>query len=243
MRSTSRIADCSINTVTKLLEEIGTKCADYQDEHLIRLTCRRIQIDELWSFVYAKGRNAQDVEEAGDIWTFTAIDPDTKLIPCWLVGARSSKSAKIFLKDLSDRMIHRIELTSDGFNKYRAAVDKAFDLGIDYAMLIKNYAPMKGGRYGEFNGLEKVKLRGSPNMEKLTTSHVERLNLTLRTSMKRFTRRTNAHSKKLDNHIHAMAITTMHYNFARIHSSLRVSPAMAAGVTDRLWSIEDIASL
>lgn len=246
LRSTSRIADCSLTTVTKLLIETGTKCQTYQDKVFQNLNCKRIQIDEIWSFVYAKKEcvTPEMGENVGDIWTYTSICSDTKLVPCWLVGPRNAKTTREFIKQLATKFHHRIELTSDGYAAYKDAVDENFHKhGVDFGLMVKCYAPPKGKRYGHLDGIIKQKHSGEPDMDNLSTSYVERMNLTIRTSNKRFARKTNAFSKKFDNHCHAMALMFMHYNFVRIHKSLRVTPAMAAEVTDRLWSFEDVASL
>lgn len=252
LRSTSRMADVSINTVSKLLVDAGKACAAYQDEHLRNLPCKRVQVDEIWSFVYAKQKNATEemrdrVGHAGDVWTWTAICADSKLIPSWLVGARDSECATAFIGDLSKRLHNRVQLTSDGLKVYVEAVEDAFGAGIDYAQLVKMYGPMPEGdhRYSpaECNGTKKTTIMGDPDRKHVSTSYVERQNLTMRMCMRRFTRLTNAFSKKVENHAHAVALHFMHYNFARIHKSLRVSPAMEAGVTNKLWSVEDIAKL
>ena len=252
LRSTSRMADVSINTVTKLLVDAGKACAAYQDEHLRGLMCKRLQVDEIWSFVYAKQKNATDemrdkVGYAGDVWTWTAICADSKLIPSWLVGARDSECASAFIGDLSRRLLNRVQLTSDGLKAYLEAVETNFGASIDYAQLVKMYGPMPEGdhRYSpaECNGTKKTTIMGEPDRKHISTSYVERQNLTMRMCMRRFTRLTNAFSKKVENHAHAVALHFMHYNFARIHKSLRVTPAMEAGVTNKLWSIEDIAKI
>ena len=244
LRSISRIADCSINTVTKLLIDVGKACAVYQDHHLVNLPCKRIEVDEIWSFVYAKRHRVPEGKEdtAGDIWTWVAICPDTKLIPTWLLGGRDAETAKDFMSDLAGRMSDRIQLTSDGFPKYRDAVEHAFGSEVDYAMLVKLYDE-EGKRRQKYLGSIRSAQVGLPDLRKATTAHVERQNLTMRMSMKRFHRKTNAFSKKVENHCHAIALHFMHYNFCRIHGSLKVTPAMMAGVTDRLWDIEDIAKL
>lgn len=236
LRSTSRIMDCSINTVTKLLVEVGQKCQQYQDEHLRNLPCKTIQVDEIWSFVYAK----KPEDGGGDVWTWTSICADTKLIPHWLSGPRESVVAREFMEELCIRIPHRFQLSTDGFRGYRGAVQ---GLDIDFGRLVKQYAEPQGKRYGAFTGMEKEVFAGDPDVEKISTTYVERNNLTMRQGMKRFARKTNAHSKKLENHKHAVALHFMYYNFVRIHASLKVTPAMAAGISGRLWSLEDIASL
>jgi IS1 family transposase len=251
LRAASRLADVSINTVTKLLVDVGAACSEYQDKALRNLPCKRIQIDEIWSFVYAKARNASMEKwaagEAGDIWTWTAIDADTKLVPSWLVGNRTADAAMRFICDLKDRLAGRIQLTSDGLTFYPVAVEEAFGEAVDYSRLIKYYGPdpSKRGRYSPpiITGTERVCCKGNPDPAHVSTSYVERQNLTMRMSMRRFTRLTNAFSKKVENHAHAVALHFMYYNFGRIHKSLRITPAMAAGVTDHVWSLAEICEL
>lgn len=249
LRATSRLADCSINTVTKLLVDVGTACADYQDKTLRNLTCKRIQVDEIWSFVYAKQKNVPEgmEDKAGDIWTWTALDADTKLIASWMIGNRGYSTARVFIDDLADRMANRIQLTSDGHKAYLQAVEESFGSAIDYAQLVKIYGAVVEGqkRYSpaECIGAEKKGVSGRPDPQHISTSYVERQNLTMRMSMRRFTRLTNAFSKKVENHGHAVALHFMYYNFGRIHKTLRVTPAMAAGVSDHLWSLTEIANL
>ena len=227
-------------------------CSDFQDRALVDLSCRRIQADEIWSFVYAKRKNlpyavAPPVRHAGDTWTWVALCADSKLIPTWRVGTRTLRAAKEFIADLKPRLKHRIQLTTDGHASYLEAVEEAFGAGIDYAQLIKVY----GGHIDEEDEgqpistdfIDKRIVTGEPDEEHISTSYVERQNLTMRSQMRRFTRRLNGFSKKIENHACAVALYTMHYNFCRIHSSLRVTPAMEAGVTDRLWELEDIAQM
>ena len=247
MRSISRIADVSINTVTKLLAEAGEACLAIHNEHVQNVPSKRIECDEIWSFCYAKQRNVATAkaapEEAGDVWTWTAIDADSKLIVSYLVGGRDANYATEFMHDLVDRLRNRVQLTTDGHRAYFEAVDHAFDGRVDYAQLVKLYGPAPtAGRYSppECIGTRQRVVSGLPKGEHISTSYVERQNLTMRMSMRRFTRLTNGFSKKLDNHIHALALYFAFYNFCRIHKSLRVSPAMAAGITDRLWSLDDI---
>lgn len=243
LRATSRIADCSINTVTKILTEVGKACAEYQDKMLVQLPCKRIEVDEIWSFVYARKQNVTPEMEfyAGDVWTWTAICPDTKLSVCWYVGMRDKQAACEFMYDLSTRFTHKIQLTTDGFPAYKDAVDDAFGQDVDFAMLVKQYGDAKGKRlYGPYKGAIKERRIGRPDMAKTTTAHVERQNLTMRMSIRRFGRKTNAFSKKIENHAHAVGLHFMYYNFVRIHKTLRVTPAMAAGVTDHLWSIQEM---
>lgn len=251
LRATSRLADVSINTVTKLLVDVGAACARYQDEAFRSLTCKRIQVDEIWSFVYAKQRSLPSAKAApigsGDVWTWTAIDPDTKLVPSWLVSDRTQEAAIEFLSDLHSRMADRIQLSSDGHTAYAGAVDIVFKGDVDYGQLVKSYTQTIEGqrRYSppRCTGAKRHALEGAPDMQHVSTSISERQNLTMRMSMRRFTRLTNAFSKKIENHAHAIALHFMFYNFGRIHKSLRITPAMAAGITDHVWSLEEIASL
>ncbi|MXY56990.1 MAG: IS1 family transposase [Gammaproteobacteria bacterium] len=254
VRATARIADVSRVTATKLLVDAAKVCADYQDRTLRDLKCNRIQVDEAWCFIYAKQKNVARAKsaprEAGDVWTWVAIDADTKLVPAWRVGDRSGMTAIDLMDDLRSRLRNRVQLTTDGHRAYLEAVEGAFGGDVDYAMLIKLYGATPGNsqpetRYspGECIGIEKHRIEGNPDPRHVSTSYVERQNLTMRMSMRRFTRLTNAFSKKLENHAHAVALHYMVYNFCRIHQSLRVTPAMAAGVTDRLWEIGDIVRM
>lgn len=251
MRSISRVADVSINTVTKLLVDAGEACLELHDETVRGVKANRVQSDEIWSFCYAKQKNVKAAEAApegaGDVWTWTALDADTKLIISYFVGDRSSRSAVAFMTDLADRTVNRFQLTTDGHRPYLTAVEEAFGGEVDYAMLDKIYGHQGtaagGGRYSppECVGTRKQHVQGNPDAKHVSTSYVERQNLTMRMSMRRFTRLTNAFSKKLDNHTHALALYFAFYNFCRIHKTLKVTPAMAAGLTDNLWSLEDIA--
>lgn len=254
MRSTSRIADVSINTVTKLLVEAGTACNEYQDKVMRNLSCKRIQCDEIWAFCYCKQKNVAPEQEGvlgyGDVWTWTAIDPVTKLVPSFMVGKRDAEYAKAFIEDLASRLSGRVQLTTDGLKAYVEAVEGAFGRDIDFAQLVKIYGTegittSDARRYSpsEFTGSEKRVKMGDPDKKHISTSHVERQNLTMRMSMRRFTRLTNGFSKKVENLEYMVALHFMHYNFARIHKSLHTTPAMAAGVSDKLWSVEDIARL
>jgi IS1 family transposase len=253
LRATSRIADVSINTVTKLLVSVGVAASAYQYQKLVNLPCKRVQVDEIWAFCGMKQKNVPEDKKGqpgyGDIWTWVAIDPDTKLIPSWFVGDRDAEHAHAFLVDLASRMAGRIQLTSDGLVAYKDAVHDAFLDEIDYAMLVKAYgeAPEQGPerRYSPAVclGASKMPVFGKPDPKHISTSMVERQNLTMRMHMRRFTRLTNAFSKKAQNHCHAIALHFMFYNFAKIHKTLRVTPAMAAGVTDHVWTFEEIAAL
>lgn len=253
MRSISRVADVSINTVTKLLVDAGRACETFHDATVRKVKSKRVQCDEIWSFVGAKERNATAEQRlnksGGDMWTWTAIDSDSKMILTWLVGARDGEAAREFMADVASRVEGRIQLTSDGFAAYPMAVEMAFGANVDFAQLVKSYgnAPDQGPerKYspGVCIGAEKKPVRGHPDEQHISTSHVERQNLTMRMSMRRFTRLTNAFSKKVDNHCNALALYFVWYNFCRIHATLRVSPAMAAGVTDELLNMADIVRL
>jgi IS1 family transposase len=251
IRAVTRLTGCSKNTVAKLLVEAGHACAAYQDKTLRNLTCKRVQMDEIWSFVYAKAANVKGAkaapETAGDVWTWTAIDADTKLIVSWLLADRTLDSAMAFTHDLESRLANRVQLTSDGHAPYLQAVDTAFAGEVDYAMLIKHYGspPQAETRYSPAVciGADKKPISGNPNKKHISTSYVERSNLTMRMHMRRFTRLTNAFSKKVENHAAAIALHTMYYNFVRIHQTLKVTPAMAAGVSKKLWEVIDIVEM
>jgi IS1 family transposase len=250
MRSISRVADVSINTVSKLLVQAGEACLAIHEETVRDVKASRIQCDEIWSFCHAKQKNVASAkaapEGAGDVWTWTALDADTKLIVSYFVGDRSGESAMILMDDLRARLANKVQLTTDGHRAYLDAVEGAFGGDVDYAQLVKMYGPTitPPGRYSpaECTGIKKIRREGNPDIAHVSTSYVERQNLTMRMSMRRFTRLTNAFSKKLDNHIHALALYFAFYNFCRIHKTLRMTPAMAAGITDRLWSLEDIVA-
>lgn len=250
MRSISRVADVSINTVSKLLVDAGTACSAFHDEHVRNVKAKRVQVDEIWSFTYAKAKNVASAknapEDAGDTWTWTAIDADSKLIVSWLVGGRDGEYALAFIDDLRTRLVDRIQLTSDGHRAYLEAVEAAFGDDVDYAQIVKLYgtAPEAAkGRYSpaECVGARKETVTGAPDPKHISTSYAERQNLTMRMHMRRFTRLTNAFSKKVENHMHMVALYTVWYNFVKMHKSLRMTPAMASGVTGRLWSMEDLA--
>jgi IS1 family transposase len=255
MRAASRLADVSINTVTKLLVDIGTACEMYQLHTIKNLTSKRIQCDEIWCFVGSKESNVPPNRKGefgrGDVYTWVAIDPDSKLVASWLVGRRTIEYATMFMNDLASRLSHRVQLTTDGHKAYLEAVDEAFAGGIDYAMLQKLYSGQGQGKANEERryspghciGALKGTVSGRPDEAHVSTSHVERQNLTMRMHMRRFTRLTNGFSKKVENHAHAVALHYMFYNFAKIHKTLRVTPAMQAGLTDHVWSLEEIAKL
>jgi IS1 family transposase len=251
MRSISRVADVSINTVSKMLIDAGRACAAFHDENVRNVKATRVQVDEIWSFTYAKQKNVASAKRRdlayGDTWTWTAIEADTKLIISWLVGGRDSEYALGFIDDLRQRLANRVQLTSDGLRVYLDAVEEAFGDDVDYAVLQKLYgtAPEAQTRYSPAKciGARSEDITGTPDPKHVSTSYVERQNLTMRMQMRRFTRLTNAFSKKFENHVHMVALYSVWYNFVRVHKTLRVTPAMAAGVTDRLWSMGDIAAL
>jgi IS1 family transposase len=251
MRSISRVADVSINTVAKMLAHAGEVCAAYHDEAVRGVKSKRIQCDEIWSFVYAKKRNVEAAkgapEGAGDAWTWTALDADSKLIVSYLVAKRDAPSAHDFMQDVAMRLANRVQLTTDALKSYLDAVEDAFGGDIDYGKLVKLYGdgPASPGRYSPAvcTGTVKERIMGAPDPKHMSTSHVERQNLTMRMGMRRFTRLTNAFSKKLEPHIHMVALYTVHYNFVRMHKTLKCTPAMAAGLSKTLWSMEDIVAL
>ncbi|MGD0076098.1 MAG: DDE-type integrase/transposase/recombinase [Candidatus Binataceae bacterium] len=251
VRATCRLLDCSKDAVLKLIVDAGTACATYHDEHVRGIKSKRVQVDEIWSFVHAKAKNVPQENRGqfgfGDVWTWTAIDADSKLMVAWHVGRRDAAAAHTFMRDVAGRLANRIQLTSDGNSVYLSAVDEAFARDVDYAMLIKQYGESSEAekRYSPAIcvGAEKSPVRGRPNPEHISTSYVERSNLTLRMQNRRFTRLTNAFSKKLANHKHMLAISWVFYNFARIHQTLRVTPAMEAGISDHVWTLEEIAAL
>ncbi|MFY9657987.1 MAG: IS1 family transposase [Methylocystis sp.] len=249
MRAVSRLTDTSINTVSKLLVDAGKFCAGFHDAKVRGVKANRVQVDEAWAFCYAKDKNVATAKAApdgaGDVWTWTAIEADTKLLISHFVGGRDGQCAKWFIDDVADRVVTRIQLTSDGLKAYLEAVEGAFSADVDYAMLVKMYgnAPESfKGRYSpaECTGIKKTKIEGKPDMAHVSTSYVERQNLTMRMHNRRFTRLTNAFSKKFENHAHMVAIYAVWYNFLRIHKTLRTSPAMAAGICDTLMTWEQI---
>ena len=253
LRSTSRIVGVSINTVTKLLVDAGRSCLEYQDKALVNLPCKRLECDEIWAFCYAKKKNVPEEKQGqlgyGDVWTYTAICADTKLIPTWAVGNRDAETANYFMQDLASRLTNKVQLTTDGHKPYLEAVEGAFGADIDYAMLIKIYGNQGDDknekRYSPADcaGIKKKAITGKPDKKLISTSYVERSNLTMRMSNRRFTRLTNAFSKKIDNHIYSIALYMMYYNFCRVHRSLRVTPAMEADITDHVWEVEEILNL
>jgi IS1 family transposase len=252
IRATCRMTGIAKGTVLKLVVDLGKACAVYQDRTLHNLICKKIQCDEIWSFCYAKEKNVPEEMKGKlgveDVWTWTAIDADTKLIASYLVGDRTAIYARKFVDDLASRLAHRVQLTTDGHRAYLTAVEQSFDNEVDYAMLDKIYNEPPTDwttRYSpaECCGTRKMTIKGNPDMAHVSTSFVERQNLTMRMSMRRMTRLTNGFSKKIENQAHAVALHFMHYNFARIHQTLRVTPAMEAGIADHVWSLEELAGL
>lgn len=253
IRATVRMTGVAKNTIVKLLAELGTACSEYMNRTLVNLPCERLQVDELWSFVGCKQKNvtAKKIERdgiCGDVWTWVAIDADTKLVPSFMLGQRDAATARDFMEDLAARLANRVQLTSDGLKLYLNAVDNAFGDDVDFAQLVKIYGEIDSEGQRRYSpatciGCETHSVTGDPDPKHISTSYIERQNLTVRMHNRRFTRLTNGFSKKVDNHFYSMAIHYMHYNFVRIHQSLRVTPAMAAGVTDRLWGMEDIVGL
>jgi IS1 family transposase len=253
IRAIAPMSGSSKNTIVKLLSDAGNAFAEYQDKHLRNLACERVQANEIWSFVYSKQKNVPEDRRGqfgyGDVWTWTALDADSKLIISWHVGTRDAEAAYEFMADVADRLANPVQLTTDGHAAYLSAVDADFGqtTGVDYEQLVKVYgtSPEAQRRYSPAIclGAEKTALRGAPDPAHIGTSHVERQNLSMRMGMRRFTRLTNAFSKKLENHIHALSIYFMHYNFVRIHQTLRCTPAMQAGVTERLWDLSDIVTV
>ncbi len=251
IRATVRITGVAKNTIVKLLEDVGAACANYHDEHVRQVRAQRVQCDEIWSFCYCKQKNVPEEMKAefgrGDVWTWTAIDADTKLVISYFVGLRDGDYASAFIEDLASRLANRVQLTTDAWRAYQQAIDDAFKGDIDYAVLHKVYSNDNPGvaRYNpaKVTGVSKTKVNGNPADFHVSTSYVERQNLTMRMCMRRFTRLTNAFSKKIENLMHAVALHFMYYNFVRVHQTLRVTPAMEAGITDRIWELEDIVSL
>lgn len=252
IRATVRMTGVAKNTVTKLLLDLGTVCSIHQDRVMRDLTCERIQCDEIWAFVYAKQKNVPEHKrgEAGDVWTWVAIDSDTKLVPTFRIGPRDLNTASAFMNDLSKRLRSRVQLTTDGLNVYLLAVEGAFGGDVDYAQLVKLYGTDQDSRKPERRyspsvciGAEAIAVNGDPSGEHISTSHVERLNLTMRMSMRRYTRLTNAFSKKVENLAAAVALHFAHYNFCRAHKTLGTTPAVAAGLTDHVWSLDELIGL
>lgn len=250
IRSTERMTGTHRDTIMRLLVEVGTGCAVLMDERMRELDCRRIEVDEIWAYVGKKQRQVKktdDPSRVGDMWTFVALDPETKLVPTYRIGKRTGATAVAFMNDLSERLTNRVQLSSDGLSAYVEAVETAFGADVDYGQIVKFYdaEPVGAGRYSPPHVVktEKTVIEGRPDQSRISTSLIERQNLTMRMSMRRFTRLTNAFSKKVENLNAAVALHFAHYNFVRLHKSLRTSPAMAAGVSDRLWSLEELVKL
>ncbi|MDB5173600.1 MAG: uncharacterized protein JWN51_2373 [Phycisphaerales bacterium] len=252
INATCRITGVAKNTVLKLLAELGAACDEFQDKTIRNVKCKRVQCDEIWSFCYAKQKNVPIGKEGlrgfGDVWTWTALDADTKLLITWLVGSRDANDALGFMRDTASRLANRVQLTTDGHRPYLEAVEDAFGGDIDYAMLVKHYGATPEGAQVRYSPAEVIScsakpISGDPDPKHISTSYTERHNLTMRMSMRRFTRLTNGFSKKIENHEHSIALNFMHYNFARIHKTLRVTPAMEAGLADHAWDMEEIVGL
>ena len=251
MRAVSRLADVSINTGFKLLVDAGLVCARFHDENVLNVTAKVVQCDEIWSFCYAKAKNVAKAkaapERAGDVWTWTALDSQSKMILSYLVGGRDAEYALEFMDDLRGRLANRVQLTTDGHKPYLQAVEESFGADIDYAMLVKIYGegPKTEARYSPAVclGARKDVVMGRPHKDLISTSHVERSNLSFRMHMRRYTRLTDAHSKKFENHCHMVSLYTVWYNFVRINKAVKMSPAMAAGVSKTLWTMDDIVAL
>lgn len=251
IRATVRMTGVAKNTIVKLLVDLGKVTAEFQDKTLRNLPCKRIQCDEIWSFCHAKDKNVPKEKRStfgyGDVWTWVAIDADTKLVASFTVGSRSSQTAKLFIDDLAGRLANRVQLTTDGHRAYLQAVEDAFGANIDYAMLVMLFGGDREteARYSpaECIGTREIDVTSRPDPKHISTSHVERQNLTMRMGMRRLTRLTNAFSKRVDNHYWAIALHYMHYNFCRVHQTLRVTPAMEAGISDHVWSIEELVRL
>ena len=252
LRAITRLTGINRTTLLKLLVDAGQAFSDYQDRTLVNLPCKRIQVDEAWAFCYAKQKNVATAkaapEGAGDIWTWVGLDADTKLVASWHVGSRNSEDATIFINDLAPRFASRVQLTSDGHRPYLEAIEGAFGADIDYAMLVKTYGASPDSAKGRYSpadctGAIKTPIMGKPDAKHISTSFVERQNLNIRMGNRRMTRLTNAFSKKAVNHAHMMSVYFMHYNFVRIHQTLKITPAMAAGVTKRLWEMSDMVSV
>jgi IS1 family transposase len=251
INATCRITGVAKHTVLNLLRDLGCAAASYHDKHVRNLRVRNLQCDEIWQFVYAKQKNVsaeQMAQGAGDVWTWIAIDADTKLVISYTLGDRGAATAQAFMQDVAGRVTNRMQLTTDGHRVYADAVENAFGSEIDYAMLVKIYGASNDSPESRYSpatciGCRTGVLSGDPDPRHVSTSFVERQNLTMRMSMRRFTRLTNGFSKKLENHGHAVAIHYMHYNFCRVHKTLRVTPAMEAGLTDHVWTVEELLDL
>jgi IS1 family transposase len=252
LRAITRLTGISRTTLIKLLEDAGQAFSEYQDRTLVNLSCKRVQVDEAWAFCYAKQKNVATAKAApvcaGDIWTWVGLDAETKLVASFYVGGRDGDAALVFMDDLAKRLANRVQLTSDGHKAYLEAVEGAFGGDIDYAQLVKLYGPTSESAKGRYSpadctGIKKTPIEGKPDPKYISTSFVERSNLSIRMGNRRMTRLTNAFSKKAENHAHMMAIYFMHYNFVRIHQTLKITPAMAAGVTPKLWELSDMVAV
>jgi IS1 family transposase len=248
IRATCRMTGASKNTVTKLLSDLGLVCSIYMDRSMRDLPCQRIQCDEIWSFVGCKEKRVPEHKrnEWGDLWTWVALDADTKLVPTFHVGGRGLYEAHAFMNDLAKRLANRIQLTTDGYNMYVKAVRGAFPAGVDYAQVVKVYGNAESGRYSpaDLRDTEISTVSGRPDPDHISTSYVERQNLTMRMSMRRFTRLTNGFSKKAESHVAAVSLHFMHYNYCRVHLSLNgKTPAMAAGISDHVWTLPELVGL
>jgi IS1 family transposase len=254
IRAITRLTGASKNTVSKLLVDAGLACAAYQDRVLRNLPCKRVQVDEIWAFIYTKHGNLPRAKkapvDAGDVWTWTAICADTKLLASVYVGDRTARSAVEFLDDLRERLANRVQLSSDGHSAYFHAVDRVFSRDVDYGVIVKHYGAEPEGSQGarryspaRFRGCTPELVKGEPDIKHVSTSYAERQNLTMRMHMRRFTRLTNAFSKKIENHFCAVVLHAMYYNFVRIHQTLRITPAMAAGITQRVWEMTDLIDM
>ena len=247
VRGTARLADVSPVTVLRHLELAGAACLKFHDDNVRQVPSKRIECDEIWSFNYCKRKNLDRAKsapsDAGDVWTWTAIDPDHKLVVSFLAGNRDVETAITFMTDVSSRLTHKVQLTTDGLNSYLPAVDEAFGTDIDFAQIEKIYGTKENDKRHQFIGSEKRSVVGKPKAEWTSTGSVEKHNQTMRQHMRRFARKTAAHSKKFENHVHMLSLYTVWYNYARINSAIRISPAMSAGLENKLWDIGDIVDL
>lgn len=251
LRAISRMCDISINTVSKLLVDLGEAAMTYHDANVRNIRVRRLQADGIWSFIGCKQKNVKServIEGWGDVWTWVGLDADTKLCVSYLVGGRDASWAQDFMQDCADRIQSRVQVTTDGHKAYLSAVEGAFGMDVDFATLQKIYGAPTDAEQRRYSpakciGSDMKVVMGNPDPRHVSTSFVERSNLTMRMSMRRFSRLTNGHSKKLSNHAYAVAIHFLHYNFARVHKSLRITPAMEAGIADHVWTLEEIAAL
>ena len=248
LRATARITGVARMTIEKLLRDLGAACERFHNERVTGLKATRVQCDEIWAFIGAKEKNATAEQKAagwGDVWTWTGMDADSKLMISWLVGERSQHAANAFMSDVAARLTNRVQLSTDGNAVYLVAVDHAFGVDVDYGMMQKIYTGEEGGRYSpaKFVGATKRTVTGEPNPRHISTSYIERQNLTMRMHMRRFTRLTNGFSKKLEMHVLNVALHFTYYNFCKIHQTLRVTPAMEAGISDHVWGIEELIAV